>query len=449
MEHKQAPAGEFASEERQQETAAPSSEAQPTPSDNETLAEASARLRNALVDALKERGLLRSEALEQAMRRVPREYFVPEIAQRDGLERVYADDALITKRGSQGQPLSSSSAPSMMAIMLEQLDLRSGLRVLEIGTGTGYNAALLAELVGDPSLITTLDIEPDIVEQARQHLIDAGYPEIRVLCADGIEGLPDLAPFDRIELTVASDDIAPAWINQLSNNGRLVLPLEIHHHQRGQISLALVKQDDHLESVAAATAFFIPLRGGQAMTVERNAPLSVVSKQDKEHRWELTVYGAPISASATIRRDVLHLLSGPYETRDLRLDGSARALLSYLELRYGEHDALYAWSGNAIWGFEGWGAGLYRQGGLALVRAATPTLDDAGLDQVILYGSRAALRQLQQRVREWKHLRQPDLEALCVRAYPQGQAPAPAPDEWLITKRSVDLLLSFRQEAGE
>lgn len=447
--------------------AAEAGEAQPAPPSEETPAEAALRLRNELVDGLKARDLIHSEALEQALRRVPRECFVPEIAQRYGLERVYADDALITKRGPQGQPISSSSAPSMMAIMLEQLDLRPGLRVLEIGAGTGYNAALLAEMVGDQRAVVTIDIEQDVVEGARQHLAAAGYPDITVLCADGVEGAADYAPFDRVELTVASDDIAPAWTAQLQIGGRLVLPLELHRHQRGQISLALVRHEDYLESVAVAAAFFIPLRGGQAMNAPISAPLSVVSTHNQEHHWELNLYGAPITDSPEIRRDVLRLLSGPHESRNLHLGGPARALLLYLELRYGEGDVVYAWSSNAIWGFEGWSGGILahpareqnggfvfppfsgsfrQQIGLALLRSATNSPDDAGLDHAIVYGSSAALRQLQSIAGEWKRLGHPDLAALRVRVYPQGAAPAPAADEWLISKPSVQLLLSFHQQ---
>ncbi len=429
------------------------------------LATASERLRQQLVQQLKARGVLHSEALEQALLRVPRELFLPEIARREGLERIYADEAIVTKRSSQGTPISSSSAPSMMAIMLEQLDLRPGLRVLEIGAGTGYNAALLAELVGNPAAVTTIDIEPDLVEQARQHLARAGYGQITVLCADGVEGAPHLAPFDRIELTVAADDVAPAWMKQLTPGGRLVLPLEIHRQQRGQISLALVKREDYLESVAAAYAFFIPLRGDQAMIAARSVALSVVATHENGQRWELNLYGAPLVGSAEIRRDVLHLLSGPYETRDLHLEGTARDLLAYLELRYGEEETIYAWSGGPVWGFEGWATGVLvhparEQGGLlafaplserfspqpgiALLRSATDSPDDAGLEHVILYGSSHALRRLQVMIREWKRLRKPDLSALSVRVYPQGSAPTPAADEWLITKRSAQFLLSFQ-----
>ncbi len=256
-------------------------------------------------------------------------------------------------------------------------------------------------------------------------------------------------------------------MEQLSAGGRLVLPLELHRYQRGQVSLALVKREGYLESVSVAGAYFIPLRGGQAMNAERFAPLSVISGQEKEHRWELNVYGAPLMTSPGLRRDVLHLLSGPYEIHELHLDGPARNLLTYLELRYGEREAIFAWSSKAIWGFEGWAGGVLvhplrepgsgltfppfsgrssQQAGLALLRAATDAPDDAGLNQIILYGNSAARRQLYTIAREWKRLHYPALTALHVRAYPQGTAPPPAEDEWLITKRSVQLILSFHQE---
>ena len=145
-------------------------------------------------------------------------------------------------------------------------------------------------------------------------------------------------------------------------------------------------------------------------------------------------------------------------------------MLAYLELRYGEEDTIYAWSGNAVWGFEGWAAGVLvhpareqsgalpfvprsgrfgHQPGIALLRAATASPDDAGLDHAILYGSSSALHRLQHIIREWKRLNAPDLSALRVRVHPQGAAPQPAADEWLISKRSAQLLLSFQPPAAQ
>ncbi|HEY7123097.1 MAG TPA: methyltransferase domain-containing protein [Ktedonobacterales bacterium] len=438
------------------------------PTTQESWAERSNHLRAELVEQLKARDVLHSAAVEAAFLRVPREHFLPELARSEGLEAIYSDEAIITKRTGQGTPLSSSSAPSMMAIMLEQLDLCPGLRVLEVGAGTGYNAALLAELVGDSRAVVTIDIDQEVVEQARRNLASAGYPEITVLCVDGVLGAPDLGPFDRIELTVASDDIAPAWCEQLVSGGRLVLPLELHRHQRGQLSLALVKHAEYLESAAASYAFFIPLRGDQAMAVEHIAPLGVMTHQETGHRWELNAFGEPFMAAPQVRRDALHLLSSTPTTYDLRLRGETRGLLTYLELRYGETELIHVWSGQAIWGFEGWCAGVLshplqaespgqafpllpsrrnQRPGIALLRPATASPDDAGLGVVLLYGNTSALQRLKMLAREWDGLQRPDLAALRVRAYAPGKAPAPSSGEWVINKRSVQLLLSFQPVA--
>src|SRR5687767_1266842 len=107
----------------------------------------STRLRRQLVEQLETSGCLRSPEIRRAFLAVPREQFLPDVAEREGLGRVYQDQAIVTLRDARGIPASSSSQPSMMVAMLEQLDLRRGHDVLEIGAGTGYNAALLARIV--------------------------------------------------------------------------------------------------------------------------------------------------------------------------------------------------------------------------------------------------------------------------------------------------------------
>ena len=130
---------------------------------------------------LVERGLVRSAGVERAFRAVPRHCFVERFwvagreaaydvqvdsrASTEALKVVYSDEALITRRDAKGDPTSSASQPAVVAMMLEALDLKPGLRVLEIGAGTGYNAALMAEVVGDQRLVTTIDIDADVVAQ--------------------------------------------------------------------------------------------------------------------------------------------------------------------------------------------------------------------------------------------------------------------------------------------
>ena len=196
---------------------------------------------------------MRTAVVEAAFRAVPRHVFLPDVR----IEDVYTDRAFPTKHAD-GKPISSSSQPAIMAIMLEQLALQPGQRVLEIGAGTGYNAALIAHLVGNGGHVVALDIDEDVVVEARQHLAAAGFDRVDVRCADGGYGDPEGAPFDRIILTASAWDITPAWFEQLTLGGRLVLPLGLRQVQQ---SVAFERHQDHLESVSVAGCGFMPLRG--------------------------------------------------------------------------------------------------------------------------------------------------------------------------------------------
>ncbi|MGH3611281.1 MAG: methyltransferase domain-containing protein, partial [Pseudonocardia sp.] len=131
-----------------------------------------ADLRNRMVAHIEAAGHLHCSSVEQALRTVPRHLFVPEAS----VEDAYADKAITTKPGANnGRPASCASVPTVVAMMLGQLDARPGNRVLEIGAGTGYNAALLAELVGQTGHVSTIDIHPDVTERARRALDGTGY----------------------------------------------------------------------------------------------------------------------------------------------------------------------------------------------------------------------------------------------------------------------------------
>ena len=209
----------------------------------------------ALVDELKADGSIQSPAVEAAFRAVARHHFIPEVP----LDEAYANQAIATKR-IDNLVVSSTSQPGMMAIMLEMLTLQPGHRVLEIGAGTGYNAALMAEIVGERGEVVAIDIDEDIVEAARAHLAATGYHRVRVLCGDGALGAPDAAPFDRIVLTVAATDVSPAWREQLSPHGRLLLPLRVGGILTQKVVL-FEAAGDHLESVDVRGGWFIMLRG--------------------------------------------------------------------------------------------------------------------------------------------------------------------------------------------
>jgi len=218
--------------------------------------DAAARLQG-LVEDLKRRRCIRSSAVEAAFRAVPRHLFVPGAP----LDDVYGDKAIPTKRSADGQFISSSSQPAIMALMLEQLGLVRGHRVLEIGAGTGYNAALMSHIVGPTGQVVTMDIDEDIVAAAREHLTAAGFNAVRVVCGDGGLGYPEAAPYDRVILTVGAWDITPAWREQVRPGGRLLLPLSI---KGPQMCVAFERADGHLESVSIEECGFMMLRGAFA-----------------------------------------------------------------------------------------------------------------------------------------------------------------------------------------
>ena len=232
------------------------------------------RLRRSLIAEMRADGVLSSPRIEAAFLAVAREHFLSEAVVDGGLEAVYRDDAIATKRNDQGLPLSSSSQPSLMAKMLELLDVATGDRVLEVGAGTGYNAALLAHLSGPSGRVTSIDIDPDLARRARRSLRDAGA-RATIIAGDGREGHPRNGPYDRIIATAAADEIPRAWLEQLNQGGRLELPLRLDP-ERGAIQLipVLERHGDQLRSIGLTWGGFMPLHGGDGGW---NAPPSTLS----------------------------------------------------------------------------------------------------------------------------------------------------------------------------
>jgi protein-L-isoaspartate(D-aspartate) O-methyltransferase len=213
-----------------------------------------------LVSQLESSGALHDAAAATAFRAVLRHHFLPG----HPLDEVYEDTAIMTKIGDSGLPVSSSSQPAIMAIMLQQLDLKPGHRVLEVGAGTGYNAALMAHLVGGDGRVVTLDVDPELCRQARANLAAAGVWDVDVIQADGAGGWPAEAPYDRIMVTAAASDLSPAWLEQLVEEGRLVLPLSLAGPLQLQQCVAFVRYGRAARSVEVTSCGFMPLRGSMA-----------------------------------------------------------------------------------------------------------------------------------------------------------------------------------------
>jgi len=207
-----------------------------------------------MADRLAQDRTIRSEAIKRAFGRVPRPAFVPGAS----IEAAYEDRAIVIKAEG-GVTLSSASQPAIVGTMLEQLDVSEGMAVLEVGTGSGYNAALVAEIVGSSGRVVTIEIDPDVAEQARRNLRAIGYQQVHVLVGDAFAGCAEEAPYDRVIVTTGVPDLSLAWIEQLSEGGIIVAPIRLNSLQ---LSAALVKLDAHrLVSKSLYGCGFSPIRG--------------------------------------------------------------------------------------------------------------------------------------------------------------------------------------------
>ncbi|MET8829959.1 methyltransferase domain-containing protein [Streptomyces sp. NPDC004610] len=261
------------------------------------LAQLAAAARDALVRQIDATGAWRADPVwRDAFLAVPRHLFVPSyyVGATGGYERrwgedpdpaardrwllgAYADTPLAT-RLRDGELLSSSSQPSLMALMLAALGVRERDRVLEIGTGTGYNAALLAHRLGDDSLVTTIDLEPDITDSARAHLTRAGHHPV-VVTGDGARGVPERAPFDRIIATCALATIPRPWLTQCRPGGRVLTPLAT-----GVIALDVSAPGRAEGRFLDTPAYFVPLRGtGRPEPEAEPPPLGGVPRRGRDH----------------------------------------------------------------------------------------------------------------------------------------------------------------------
>jgi protein-L-isoaspartate(D-aspartate) O-methyltransferase len=203
----------------------------------------------ALVTALKNEGKLSSSQVESAFKHVPRHPFIDHfflletrdrtmqwrhvqpssVADADvWLRAIYSNRPVITAYDEYNTPTSSSSSPDAMAFMLEAAQLHPGLRVLEIGTGTGYNAALLAHILGGPRHVFTVEIDPALAQRAQHRLDQVAGEGITVHAGNGLHGLAAGAPYARIIATGSYHKVPLAWLDQLQTGGIIVMNLRGH-----------------------------------------------------------------------------------------------------------------------------------------------------------------------------------------------------------------------------
>lgn len=193
------------------------------------------------------RGIVNADVVS-AMRTVPRHLFIAESERQDA----YFDGPISIGHGQ------TISQPYIVASMTETIAINHTSRVLEVGTGSGYQTAVLAEIARD---VLSIEIIPELYEQATRLLGCLGYSNIRTMLGDGHSGWPDEAPFDAVIVTAAASHVPSALIDQLSEGGRMVIPLQEHEPERQEL-VWFHKTLDGVESRVLYDVRFVPLVGG-------------------------------------------------------------------------------------------------------------------------------------------------------------------------------------------
>ena len=207
-----------------------------------------AAARTAMVEQLRAYGI-HSKTVLTAMDRIPRHEFIP--AEYRGVASPYGDHPYPIGYGQ------TVSQPYIVAYMTQRIDPKPGDKILEIGTGSGYQAAVLAELGAD---VYTIEIVPELAEHARRALEAQGYGRVHVLAADGYKGWPERAPFDAVIVTCAPEEVPQALVDQLKEGGRMILPLG-----RGSQRLVILrKKGGRVEKEEDLPVIFVPMVHGRS-----------------------------------------------------------------------------------------------------------------------------------------------------------------------------------------
>ncbi|GII90617.1 methyltransferase, FxLD system [Sinosporangium siamense] len=357
-----------------------------------------AALRNELADKILGRGTFRTAAVEHAFRTVPREIFLSGVE----LAGAYRAGPVVTKWAADGTALSSASDPNLVATMAEDLDVRPGHHILEIGAATGINAAVLAELSGPQGRVITIEIDQDLADGAAAALAKTGYTTVTGICGDGAAGWRAAAPYDRIIVTAGAWDISAPWWDQLAADGRIVIPLRLHGSGLTRSIAFDLQPSGHLTGSHTRVCGFVPMRGAAAqattsITLAEHVTLNIDTADEADQAALAQVLTKPGEArwtgiNVTDFEPVEHLdlWLATHSTGFSRLSAGAPAR------RAGIADPALRWAG----------AGLYDGATLAYIAARPhgPASKELG---IVAHGpsSRSLTDRFIELLHEWNHTR--------------------------------------------
>ncbi|MBC8172039.1 MAG: hypothetical protein H7X77_10215, partial [Anaerolineae bacterium] len=325
---------------------------------------------------------------------VPRHLFLPGLS----LEEVYVDEAIPIKYDAEGRVISSSSQPSMMAIMLAQLDLQPGQNLLEIGTGTGYNAALLQFIVGQQGKVTTVEFDPIIARQASDNLQRARYSSVLVVTDDGAAGYAPRAAYDRIICTAGVWDVPIAWARQLKSDGLIVTPIAL---DGAQVSAVFRRTgQETLTSVNNIPCGFVLMQGTAATPGQHQRVGSTTLMLAGEQLGRVDTAALHLLLSAD--QDQCHLSErlSPIEIW--------RGLTTYIMLNHSPEYTFALWNvgkDQQAYGIEGSGIALFSPGSACLI-----PYDEQGL--TYCFAGSDAFIMVESLLADWKAIGSPGTDQL-------------------------------------
>lgn len=378
---------------------------------DETNAAGAEQLRIAMVEQIMSWQPL-SGVVAEAMRTVPRHVFVPDA----NIEQAYSNDTVVTRRDADGIATSSASGPWLVGRMLDQLDVRPGMNVLEIGAGTGYNSALLAELVGPDGCVTAVEITSDVAADARKAHASAGVGNVEVIHGDGQFGYAANAPYDRIVVTAGAWEIPGAWADQLAPEGVLVVPLRMKGLTR---SVEFTRDGGVWRSRSAVNCGFMPVTGDDAVP-ERNIHIAEDVMVRIDDGWD--VDAVALERAVAGDSDVEWtgaVIDAPLDLLDFcmaDLHGFCRILAPMSIANRGMADPVHGWGSMGVATPQALGYMTKR------VSRDDPRLYELG---VCAYGPAATsmVDDLMTRVRRWQHIRD-SVAGVRIEVHPAGQGDA-------------------------
>jgi protein-L-isoaspartate(D-aspartate) O-methyltransferase len=178
------------------------------------------------------------------------------------MEEMYSDYPLEIYRSEKF--ISTISQPSFVMLMIDMLELKPGMKVLELGAGSGWNAALMSYMVGETGKVISVEIIPELAEESRQNLADLGFKNVQIISGDGARGFPSEAPYDRGIFTAGATDLPKAFHEQIKVGGRLLFVLKTFDID---LLLLLVKKEHHFEELSRMHCSFVPMMGEKKASI--------------------------------------------------------------------------------------------------------------------------------------------------------------------------------------